>query len=173
MASVGTRPVQRQAHPFLAVGRSTDCESIDRAAFGSGERPMTRYDVVLERTDGPTETIEAGEDESVLEAAQRAGVRLPYDCREGTCITCVGRLLEIEDGGEGGGEESDADDDGDGTGRSPDPADAFTYHRSPAALTDRERGDGYVLLCIARPRADCRIEVGPRVRAQVGDSPWA
>ena len=132
---------------------------------------MTRYDVVLERTDGPDQTIEVAGDETVLEAAGRAGVRLPYDCREGTCITCVGRLLEIEDGGEAA--ETGADDDGDGTDRSPDPADAFTYRRSPEALTDREQADGYVLLCIAHPRADCRIEVGPRVRAQVGDSPWA
>lgn len=134
---------------------------------------MTTYDVTLERTDGPTETIDVGGDETVLEAAQRAGVRLPYDCRKGTCITCVGRLLEIEGESEGTDVGADADADGDGTDHPPDPAAAFTYRRSPAALTDREQADGYVLLCIAHPRTDCRIEVGPRVRAEVGDSPWA
>ena len=120
---------------------------------------MTTYDVTLERTDGPTETIDVDDDETVLDAALRAGIRLPYDCRKGTCIACVGRLLEIEGENEGS--------------HPPDPADAVAYQRSPEALTDGEQADGYVLLCIARPRADCRIEVGPRVRTEVGDSPWA
>lgn len=125
---------------------------------------MTDYDVTLEWTDGPTETIDVAEGQTVLEAAQRAGVRLPYDCREGTCITCVARLVELT-----GETESDAD----GAETPLDAANAFAYRRSPAALTDGERADGYVLLCIAHPRADCRIEVGPRIRAEVGDSPWA
>ncbi|WP_121744228.1 2Fe-2S iron-sulfur cluster-binding protein [Natronorubrum halophilum] len=126
---------------------------------------MTGHDVTLEWTGGPTETISVDEGQTVLEAAQRAGVRLPYDCRSGTCITCVGRLLEVE-GGETKPEERESN-------RPPDAADAFAYRRSPEALTDGERADGYVLLCIATPRTDCRVEVGPRVRAAVGDSPWA
>ncbi|WP_226004654.1 2Fe-2S iron-sulfur cluster-binding protein [Natrinema salinisoli] len=125
---------------------------------------MTSYDVTLERTDGPNRTLEVADDETVLDAAQRAGIRLPYDCRKGTCITCVGRLVGLEDGGS----ESETDE----TAR-PRDADAFTYRRTPRALTDGERADGYVLLCIAQPRTDCRIEVGPRVRAEVGDSPWS
>ncbi|ELY85175.1 2Fe-2S iron-sulfur cluster-binding protein [Natrinema altunense] len=125
---------------------------------------MTSYDVTLEWTDGRTRTIDVDENKTVLEAAQRLGVRLPYDCRAGTCITCVGRLLALED---------DDESDDDGTDRPLDVADAFGYQRPPQALTDDEQGDGYVLLCIASPRADCRIEVGPRVRAEVGDSPWA
>ncbi|GAB3667175.1 2Fe-2S iron-sulfur cluster-binding protein [Halopiger thermotolerans] len=132
---------------------------------------MTTYDVTLEWPGGRTETIDAPEQESVLEAAQRAGVRLPYDCRKGTCITCVGRLLEV--GGDGESDETDADSEPNGADRTPDPADAFAYRRSPAALTDGEQDDGYVLLCIAQPRTDCRLEVGPQIRAGVGDSPWA
>lgn len=118
---------------------------------------MTSYDVTLEWTDGRTRTLEVAESQTVLDAAQRIGARLPYDCRSGTCITCVGRLLGVEDESEG----------------QPEDADAFAYRQSPRALTDEERADGYVLLCIAQPRADCRLEVGPRVRAEVGDSPWA
>ncbi|RKD93544.1 2Fe-2S iron-sulfur cluster-binding protein [Halopiger aswanensis] len=134
---------------------------------------MTEYDVILEWPDGRTETIDAPENESVLDAAQRAGVRLPYDCRKGTCITCVGRLLEVDGDDAGDNEATDEDSDADGAVGSPNPADAFAYRRSPAALTEREQTDGYVLLCIAQPRADCRLEVGPQIRAQVGDSPWA
>ena len=125
---------------------------------------MTSHDVTLERLDGPDRTIEVADDETVLEAAQRAGIRLPYDCRKGTCITCVGRVLALE----GGASDPDAE-----GAAQPSDADAVTYRRSPAALTDRERADGYVLLCIASPRTDCSIEVGPRVRAEVGDSPWS
>ncbi|MFA9504009.1 2Fe-2S iron-sulfur cluster-binding protein [Natrinema sp. H-ect1] len=123
---------------------------------------MTTHEVTLEWTDGRTRTLDVAESQTVLEAAQRVGARLPYDCRSGTCITCVGRLLGLEDG------ETDAED-----GARPDVRDAFAYRRQPRALTDDEQGEGYVLLCIASPQADCRIEVGPRVRAEVGDSPWA
>ncbi|WP_254762578.1 2Fe-2S iron-sulfur cluster-binding protein [Natrinema marinum] len=134
---------------------------------------MTRHDVTLEWPDGRTQEIEVDGKETVLEAAQRAGARLPYDCRKGTCITCVGRLIELEDGRDEPNDDGAAASDANGTEAPRDAAAAFTYRRSPAALTDGEQADGYVLLCIAHPQADCRIEVGPRVRAGVGDSPWA
>ncbi|WP_049929020.1 2Fe-2S iron-sulfur cluster-binding protein [Halopiger goleimassiliensis] len=128
---------------------------------------MTDHEITLEWRDGRTETVTVSPRESVLEAAQRTGVRLPYDCRKGTCITCVGQVLEVE------GTDDDSDTDGaDGSAR-PSSADAFTYRRSPAALTDDEQADGYVLLCIAVPRADCHVRVGPQVRSEVGDSPWS
>ncbi|WP_323172964.1 2Fe-2S iron-sulfur cluster-binding protein [Natrialba sp. PRR66] len=151
---------------------------------------MTSYDVTLERTDGPTQTIAVNERETILEAAQRAGVRLPSDCRKGTCTTCVGRVVaveaepepesEVETEPEAGAEveaEAEAEPEletpsGDRSGHQPDAATAVDYRRPPRALEERERTDGYALLCIALPRADCRIEVGPRVRAEVGDSPW-
>lgn len=122
---------------------------------------MTRHDVTLEWPDGRSDTVTVDPQETVLEAALRERIRLPYDCRKGTCTACVGRLLSIE------GDESDADG-ADGT----DAAAAFDYRRPPEALTERERADGYVLLCIAVARADCRVEVGPMVRAEIGDSPW-
>ncbi len=132
---------------------------------------MTGYDVTLERPNGSDRTIEVGEGETVLEAAQRAGVRLPSDCRKGTCITCVGRVLAVgSESDEPEDIEPDAADD-----RGPDEIDvanAVDYRRPPQALEEDERADGYALLCIALPRADCRIRVGPRVRAEVGDSPW-
>lgn len=124
---------------------------------------MTHYDVTLERAGGSDRTIEVDESETVLEAAQRAGVRLPSDCRKGTCTTCVGRVLAVD------GDREEADD------SEPDRLDVATavdYRRPPRGLDESERAEGYALLCIAMPRADCRIQVGPRVRAEVGDSPW-
>ena len=41
-------------------------------------------------------TIECAEDEYILEAAEDAGMRLPYDCRSGTCTTCIQKCLEGE-----------------------------------------------------------------------------
>ncbi|APW96879.1 ferredoxin [Halobiforma lacisalsi AJ5] len=122
---------------------------------------MTEYDVTLEWPDGGTDTVAVDSRDTVLEAAQQEGIRLPADCRKGTCTTCVGRVVGVDgDGAAGASGPVDA-------------AEAFDYRRQPAALTDGERADGYVLLCIALPRADCRVAVGPAIRAEVGDSPWA
>jgi len=37
-------------------------------------------------------TFAAGEDESLFQAARRAGIRLPTICRNGTCRTCFSRM---------------------------------------------------------------------------------
>ncbi|WP_126664185.1 2Fe-2S iron-sulfur cluster-binding protein [Haloterrigena salifodinae] len=123
------------------------------------------HDVTLEWPDADreTRTIAVSEDETVLEAAKRADIALPFGCRTGACGTCTGRLLEVD------GAEPAAGDDG----RSTVGIDgAFSYRRSPRALKDRHRDAGYVLLCIASPRADCRIAVGASVHTELVDNPW-
>ncbi|WP_255169526.1 2Fe-2S iron-sulfur cluster-binding protein [Natrononativus amylolyticus] len=115
---------------------------------------MTRHEVTLEWPDGRSRTVAVEPSETVLEAALREGVRLPYDCRKGTCTTCAGRVLAVED---------DA----------LDVADAVDYRRPPRALEAGDLTDGYALLCIALPRSDCRIAVGPMIRSELGDSPWS
>ena len=125
---------------------------------------MTAHDVTLEWPDGRRDTVTVEPRETVLEAALRDGVRLPYDCRKGTCTACVGRLRSVD--------KDDADAEPSAESESIDAAAAFDYRRQPEALTERERADGYVLLCIAMAHADCRVAVGPMVRAELGDSPW-
>lgn len=103
-----------------------------------------RHDLALTWPDGREEAVEASEEETVLEAAESAGVDLPFGCRTGACATCVGRLL---DG-------------------------AIAYGRPPRALRARHVEAGYVLCCIARPRSTCRLAVGADVQAELVENPW-
>jgi NAD(P)H-flavin reductase/ferredoxin len=72
-------------------------------------------------------------EESVLAAALRAGVYLPYGCRTGGCGSCRMRLVagEVTAGG-----------------------------RAPA-LSAAEHDDGWFLPCVSRPLEDCVIEADP------------
>ena len=74
-------------------------------------------------------TIEVTEDEYILEEAEDAGMRLPYDCRSGTCTTCKTRQLEGE-------MDQDL---------------AF-------ALDDDEIERGWRLICIGSPLSDCVLD---------------
>ncbi len=44
--------------------------------------------------EGLSESFPCEPDEFVLEAAERAGVELPFSCRSGGCLSCAGRLIE-------------------------------------------------------------------------------
>jgi len=57
-----------------------------------GDAALARVTVVR---DGVTREVAFREgDESLLAAAERAGLDLPYSCRSGVCATCRARLLE-------------------------------------------------------------------------------
>jgi CDP-4-dehydro-6-deoxyglucose reductase len=75
--------------------------------------------------------FEVQEGESVLAAALRQDLVLPYGCRNGACGSCKGRLLEGQ-------------------------VDYGVYQRK--ALTDAERAQGKALFCQARPLTDLVIE---------------
>lgn len=88
------------------------------------------YQITIEPT-GHRFTAEEGE--SVLAAALRHGLMIPYSCRGGTCGTCKGKIVE-------------------GEIRYPDAT-------PPQALDEREAAVGQALLCLAEPRSDLSIEV--------------
>jgi CDP-4-dehydro-6-deoxyglucose reductase len=84
---------------------------------------------VTNRTTGRSFAVEEGE--TVLEAALRQGIGLPYGCKNGACGTCKARVV-------------------DGTVK-------HTQHSS-SALPPAEQAKGLALLCSALPQTDLSIE---------------
>ena len=44
--------------------------------------------ITLQTPDGSTETFECAEDQSILDAAEEAGIDNPSSCRSGACSSC-------------------------------------------------------------------------------------
>ncbi|OUL33771.1 ferredoxin [Nostoc sp. T09] len=87
--------------------------------------------------------VEVSENQYILNAAEAAGLRLPVGCRYGACISCAARLIE------GKVDQSQA-----------------------IALKPAQEKMGYVLLCIAYPRSDCKFEVGVECQKQLYINPF-
>jgi phenol hydroxylase P5 protein len=86
------------------------------------------YEVTVEPTG---DIIEVEEGQTILDAALRQGVWIPFACGHGTCATCKVQVLEGE------GDLGNA---------------------SPFALMDIEREEGKVLACCCTPESDMVIE---------------
>lgn len=79
--------------------------------------------------------FEAGQD-SVLRAAERAGVVLPSSCRNGTCRTCICRMLAGE----------------------------VRYLVEWPGLSAEEKREGWILPCVAVAQAPLVLEAPLAVR---------
>ena len=73
--------------------------------------------------------VESGE--TVLDAALREGLALPYGCRGGACGACKGALMSGE----------------------------VSYDNEVQGLTDDEQANGVILTCVAKPKGDLLLDI--------------
>ena len=77
------------------------------------------------------EAFEVDARRPLLDTLREKGVDLPYGCRYGGCITCAAKLIDGE-----------------------------VDQCRQTALNNRQIANGYILMCVARPKTDCSLEIG-------------
>jgi len=88
------------------------------------------YSITIKTSDGEN-VFQCSDDTYILDAADEAGIDLPYSCRAGACSSCAGL---IESG---------------------------TINQEDQSFLDDDQIEaGFALLCVSYPTSDCVIKGG-------------
>lgn len=82
---------------------------------------------LVNKETGLDKTIAVPEGDYILDVAENEGINIPYSCRAGKCVACVGRV---------------------GSGQ---------VKQDHDFLKDSEVKAGFILTCLASPTSDCTI----------------
>jgi len=131
LSGLGVQPERVHAEAFEAAVAWASPASVPRGGGGLppeiGDRsgPGGAHEIVFARS---AKRITASSSQTLLEAAEEAGIPIEYSCRSGFCGTCRTRLLEGD------------------------------VHGEPGTLDAAETGDGWMLPCVSFAGGRCVID---------------
>lgn len=109
-----------------------DEEDEDGSLIGDAEAPNYVDALVHIKLDGVWHDLQVSKDQTILQAALKHKIKLPYSCKNGMCSTCTSQLISGE-----------------------------VHLHYNQVLTDREMANGRMLTCTAHPLTEIiTIEVG-------------